>query len=700
LSHEEALAHLRANRPQAAVALLESLLRQQPADARGWFLLGACRHALNDLPAAAGAFSRSLSLNPANAEAHVAYVSVLRAAGDAHGALAASQKALQRLPNDARLLYAMALCFEDLGKDDQALAHYDTALGIAPAFDDALHNRGLLLTRAGRFEEAEANQRRYVAAHPSAARAHSSLVDTLLALGRFTQALEVLDTLDSLRPQDASARIRRGVALASLRRFVEAKEVIAAACARDAPAVSAYLERLAPGSGTESMLCAENIYLWHGWKALGQCDWSDWEGYVDVMRRIARSPDTRIEPAVSFMATHLPLSGAERLAIAKSIASAIELRVSPMTPPGQRRRSRIRVGILAADFAESLKPYLLLPFVELIDRDRFELFAYSVTRDDGSAIRATLRSAVAGFRELHGLSDLDAALAIRADDVDILLDITGHKTDGRFAIVAQRPARLQTSYRGFSCSLGSSRVDYVIVDRIVGPDAAEWTESRVYLPYTYHLYDFRATAPSLPAARRDYGLPEGAFVYCVFHKPEKLTPDVFELWMEILSCVPRSVLWFGPLPASAARNLRAQAAARGIDPERLHFAPFEPRSDPRYLARHRLGDLMLDALHHNAIVTACDALAAALPVLTLRGSAMASRAGESLARAAGLPELVAPDRDAYVARAVQLASDPQKLDDYRRRLAARTGPLFDTATRVRELEAALLQMWRQYEQRH
>jgi predicted O-linked N-acetylglucosamine transferase (SPINDLY family) len=135
-----------------------------------------------------------------------------------------------------------------------------------------------------------------------------------------------------------------------------------------------------------------------------------------------------------------------------------------------------------------------------------------------------------------------------------------------------------------------------------------------------------------------------------------------------------------------------------MDAARLIFAPFDPRD--RYLARQRLGDLMLDAIHHSAMTTACDAMASGLPVLTLRGTAMASRAGESLVRAAGLPVLVAPDKEAYVDLAVQLASDKERLNGYRRTLEARTGPLFDTESRVREIEVALTQMWQQYEQRH
>jgi predicted O-linked N-acetylglucosamine transferase (SPINDLY family) len=108
---------------------------------------------------------------------------------------------------------------------------------------------------------------------------------------------------------------------------------------------------------------------------------------------------------------------------------------------------------------------------------------------------------------------------------------------------------------------------------------------------------------------------------------------------------------------------------------------------------------MLDAVHHSAMTTACDAMAAGLPVLTLRGNAMASRAGESLARAAGVPELVCEDKEAFVAEAVRLAADRERLNGYRRRLLAREGALFDTASRVRELENAFQEMWDRYLQK-
>jgi predicted O-linked N-acetylglucosamine transferase (SPINDLY family) len=411
------------------------------------------------------------------------------------------------------------------------------------------------------------------------------------------------------------------------------------------------------------------------------------------MRRLPGSPGTLVEPSVAFIAFHLPLSGEERHAIARHVAAHIEARTPALPPPPATHHARVRLGILSPDLREHLNAYLLLPLFELLDRERFELYAYSLAADDGSGIRGKLRAAADQFRELHATTDEDAAARIRDDDIDILLDVGGHTTGARFAITARRPARLQVLYLGFPGSLGSKRVDYAIVDRVVGGCAAEWSEALVHLPHTYYLYDFRLPVPEPGLSRQHYGLPENAFVFCAFHKAEKISPDAFALWLRILSQVPRAVLWLLALPAAAQRNLRREAAARGVDPARLVFAPFDPRE--QYLARQRLGDLMLDAVQHSAMTTACDALAAALPVLTLRGTAMASRAGESLVRAAGLPELVAADQDSYVALALQLASDPSRLGAYCRKLAARAGPLFDTATRVRELETAFLQVWQQ-----
>jgi predicted O-linked N-acetylglucosamine transferase (SPINDLY family) len=220
------------------------------------------------------------------------------------------------------------------------------------------------------------------------------------------------------------------------------------------------------------------------------------------MTRVASAPGVALEPAVAFISRLLPLNGAQRHAVVRKVSERIESRFPALPPPPQRKRKRLRVGVLSPDFREHLNAYLLRPLFELADRARFEMYAYSLATDDGSRARAAVRDAADAFRDLQPLPDAEAALAIRDDDVDILLDVGGHTTDARFAITAQRPARVQVNYLGFSCSLASTRVDYAIVDRVTGGDGNEWTEARVFLPDTHFLYDYRSEAP--PGSFHDY----------------------------------------------------------------------------------------------------------------------------------------------------------------------------------------------------
>jgi protein O-GlcNAc transferase len=661
-------------------------------------LLGATCHALKRPRDAADAFARSVTLDPSHLESHLGYVSVLREAGNFHGALAASKRALARFPATSRILCAAALCHEDLQDLDTALAHYDAALAVDPNLDDALHNRGLLLIRMGRLPEAERHLIQYAEAHQDSVRAHDVLADLLFMLGRMEDALESLRTSEHLAPGRMETQIRQGAALACLGRFAEARERIQTAHRRDAAAVEAYVQRIAPGSDPIFVLSPENLYLTLNWLRQGRCDWTTWDSCTAGLLRITTELDVKIEPAATFMSFHLPLSGHERLALAQQVATRIENVHPPLSPTAKRSHSRIRIGILSPDLREHLNGYLLLPLFELLDRRRFEVYAYSLSGEDGSGIRARLRASADQFRELQGVSDRNAAATIREDDIDIVLDVGGHTTNARFAITVQRPGRVQALYLGFPGSLGSHRVDFAICDRVAAGAPSEWTESLVYLPHTYFLYDFRETISGDSLSRPDCGIPEDCFVYCAFHKAEKITPDAFDLWMRVLNRVPRSVLWFPSLSDAAQVNLRREGMRRGVDPQRLIFARYDSRE--RYLARQRSGDLMLDAVHHSAMTTACDAMAVGLPVLTLPGNAMASRAGESLARAAGVPEMVARDKDDYVKKAVFLAQNPQQLKHIRQRLVSRTGPLFDTVSRVRELEQAFLEIWRRHEQRH
>ena len=584
-----------------------------------------------------------------------------------------------------------ALRMEDAGRLDEALSRYDLLVQKHPAHRDGWHNRGLLLARLGRLAEAERNHREYLQLHSADARARTDLADVLLALERY---VEVLDCLAPLSSRAGAALARKAIALACLRRFQESEAELAQARRSDPVGLARFVQGVAPGVDPALLLSPRNIYLSRLYMATGRCDWSRWEEYVEELRITAGLEEARLEPAVAFMALHTPLDGNERHALARLIARDIEARIPPLPPAPPRSRGRIRVGVLSPDFRDHLNARLLLPLFELADRRRFEIYAYSLSPEDGSALRANIRRAADAFRDLHTLSDVEAAAAIRADDIDVLVDAGGHTTGGRFAITAQRPARVQASYLGFPCSLGSGRVDYGVVDEAITGSSDEWTERPVFLPHTHFIYDFRSRPQGGICRRDEYGLPGDAFVFCAFHRAQKITPPAFALWMRVLAAVPGSVLWLLAQPPTAEQNLRERAKLHGVAASRLIFAPFESHNGKRYFARQSLGDLFLDAPYHNAMTTACDALGAGLPVLTQQGNAMAGRVCAALVRAAGLPELVTPDEEAFVTTAIELATEPGRLRDIRERLERNreSAPLFDVEGRVRDLEQAFESM--------
>jgi protein O-GlcNAc transferase len=188
-------------------------------------------------------------------------------------------------------------------------------------------------------------------------------------------------------------------------------------------------------------------------------------------------------------------------------------------------------------------------------------------------------------------------------------------------------------------------------------------------------------------------LPERGFVFCCFNNNYKITPPVFDIWMRLLAAVGGSVLWLFQDNGDAPENLRREAAARGINPARLVFAPRVGAEE--HLARHRLADLFVDTLPYNAHTTASDALWAGLPVLTCRGASFAGRVAASLLYAAGLPELATGDLGEYEALALRLATDAALLRGYRNRLEQNRAicPLFDTDRFRRHIEEAYTTMW-------
>jgi len=364
-----------------------------------------------------------------------------------------------------------------------------------------------------------------------------------------------------------------------------------------------------------------------------------------------------------------------------------------LSPARGYRHDRIRLGYLSSDFCRHAMSYLIAELFERHDRERFEVFGYCITLDDGSDIRRRVIGAFDHFVSLRALSDEAAARRIREDEIDILIDLNGLTSGSRLQILRWRPAPLQATYLGFIGPVPLPELDYLFCDSIVVPPqtAPAYGPRPLYIAEIYQANDSQRTIAA-PSSRAKAGLPQDRFVFCCFSNHYKITEAMFAAWMDILRRAGNAVLWLVADNQWSCRNLQLRSVAAGIDPARLIFAG---RVDPsEYMARLALADLFLDTSPYNAGTIASDAIRMGLPLMTLWGQSFASRMAGRLLAAIGAGRGIASSLADYVETAVTLANEPQAYAAYKAlfteaRWAATIG---DIAGFTAEFEATLLRI--------
>lgn len=661
MSLDEAVARLRAGQPRAALPLLEAELPKDPANAQLWYLTGACRFELRDLDGALAAFDRALSLAPAN----------------------------------ATILHGSALALEDLGKPEVALERYAQALAAAPQHADAHHNRGLLLAKLGRLEEALQSHQAYAGSCPDAPRAHADLADVLLALERYPEALAAARRATELGPREMRAAFTAGLACAMLDKFSEARSWLGLAESIDTSAFRRFVAERSVQGNLDRDLDPRTIRLIRGFDRLQACDWRGYGDYVALFDRLiaegTRGAAPLASPPLIFRSLAVPMPPAHRRQLADAVARRLAADAQPWSAP-KAAGERLRVGYVSPDFGTHPTGILSAPLFGLHDREKFEVHAFSLSPDDGSEIRRRIKADAGRFHDLDGLGFAQALQRVRDARVDVLVDLAGATTGALPELFAHRAAPVQVSYLGFPGTSGAGFVDYLVCDPVCVPPVENggYGEALVRLPDTFWICE-PGVLPQRPS-RAAAHLPEDAVVLYAHHPGQKITPEIFSVWMEILKAVPFAALWLIEDRPGMAANLQREAQARGVRPQRLVFAPRVPYAE--YRARILLADLALDTRVYNGGATTLDALACGLPVLTCAGSGFAGRMAASALRAAGLDELVCGDLHGYAQTAIRLARQREALAALKQRVTrARTeSRLFDVAGRTRQLESAYLRM--------
>ena len=631
---------------------------------------------------------------------------------------------LEQAPDHGAAQLQLAKVLHRQGRDGEALALLDSFLD--GPLEAATHlrarahtNRGALLQLRGDLDAAQRDHGEALRLDPALRPAGDNLLALALLLrgqGRSHQALEALRMILRATPQRPDLLLQLGTTLMDLGR-VEAAVPCFRRLLRQEPQLREghyqLGQALAALGHTEAGIAALNtaldldpaateVLLQLEMHRLSLCDWDDHAGRMDrLMSQLetlgqASSGDAAavLVPPLSLNLFPAPLALHRRLGERWAEPTSRSMKALRLPPPPPRPTGqRLRIGYLSADFRNHAMGNLLHGLFACHDRQRFEVFAYSLA-DVSDEVTEVIRHGVDHYALVAGDSSEAIAQRIRAERIDVLIDLMGHTHHGRPGVLALRPAPLQLHYLGYPGSLGADWIDGVIADAWLIPPEHEihYRETVHRLPWCFvssgPLPDQAASAQP-PPSREALGLPLDAVIYACFNRPEKITPALFGSWLEILRQVPLSLLWIINDQPRVEHRLRARLTAAGLEPQRLVFSP--KVESAVFGQACTLADLLLDTSPYGSGATAVTALAAGLPLLTCPGDTFVSRMGASLCAATGLEELICPNPEAYVERAIALGRNPAELQRLRHQLLERHSelPLFDTAAWVGHLEALL-----------
>ena len=681
----------RAGQLPDALRHYQRVLQADPANVEAHFLLGVASHGLGQASEAISSLAQAIKLKPDHAEAHNHLGVVLAQQGKLDEALASFQEALRLRPSSAEisqnLRQAMAIHDNNLGsslasqgKLDEAATCFRRALELKPDYTEAHNALGAVLGRQAKMNEAAACFRRALELKPDYAEASYNLATVALRMNQLDEAATLYRRILEVNPNFAEAHNNLGVVLSEQGELDQA-----GACYRRALELN-----------PDHAEAHNNRGLWLMQQGIAEEAIGCFRKALEINPRYAKAHSNALQtlqyqPDVTL--AHLAAAHAEY-----NERHATPLRATWRPHDNERDPDRrLRLGFVSPDFGLHPVSYFLIQVLENLDRRQAETVCYS-DRQKTDAMTDRLRATATDWRDARALNDQQLADQIRADRIDIAIDLTGHTGGNRLLAFARKPAPIQISWLGYVGTTGLSAMDYLLADRYQVPEAAEpfIAERVLRMPDGFICYEPPSDAPSvspLPA------LAQGYVTFGSFNFPAKITPEVVALWARILLRVPgsRLVLKYRRLDTpSVARRIVQMFAERGVDSSRLELLGWSRHQD--LLEQYHRVDVALDPFPYNGGSTTCEALWMGVPVVTCPGETFAGRHSLSHLSNVGLTETIADDLEEYVELAAGLAADLPRLAGIRARLRQQMAdsPLCDGKRFAENFMEVLRGAWRRW----
>jgi protein O-GlcNAc transferase len=586
---------------------------------------------------------------------------------------------LRLFPGHAEAMHLLGIVASSQGRRAEGIAFLQKAVELHPNRADFHHNLGFALAQNGQMDLAIGEYQLATQLQPDFLDAWNNLATAARAAGRRPELVNALRKLASLQP---SAEIFYNLGTTLLEQQQDEETI---GCLRKAiqlrPDFPEALNNLASAL-----------------KCVGQMD--EALSYLD--RAVSLSPgDAAIHGNKLYVQLFLP--NYDGTAILEAHQNWDRIHAQPLCNPRQtysndRNPDRVlRIGYVSPDFGEHIIGRNILPLVRDRDPKRTEIFCYS-SSNRTDRFTEQFQAYADGWRDILGVADEQVAEMIRADHIDILVDLSLHLKGSRLLVFARKPAPVQATFAGYPGTTGLSAIDFRLTDPYLDPQGsndAYYSEKSIRLPHSFWCYDARAMELAAgPGVNPLPAIANGYITFGCLNNFCKVNDLTLSLWARVLHGTKNSrLVLLCPMGDHRKRVLERL----NLPADRVEFVTTQERKI--YLQTYHRIDLGLDTFPYNGHTTSLDSLWMGVPVVSLMGKTVVSRAGFSQSSNLGLAdELVAKTADQFVEITTLLAANPARLSELRRTLRHRMekSPLMNSKAFARDVESAYRQMFRQW----
>lgn len=691
-----------------AIEKAEFLKQSYPNNALLFNICGVCLKKLDKFDEAIKNFKAALEIKPDYFEVSYNLGLTFQQIGKFTEAVYNFKNAISHKPDYAEAYANLGNSLKQLGKFDDAIFYYKKTVAIRPSFAEAHNNLGNILLENGQLIEAKKCFEKAVKIKSDFAEALNNLGNIMRDFGKLDDAYNLYSKALKSKPDSAEIQNNLGLIHMELGQQSSAIDFYSNAISKKKNFAEAYanlgnsqkrLKRheLASKSFQNAIEINPKLSYIFGDLLNAKMNLCHWEGFSKKIKNLQMKINNNEKVIRPFQSLSIIANPMTQKKAAEIFAENIFHKTTLLPKLDSNPRvKRIRIGYFSPDLRNHAVASLISELFEIHDRKKFEIHAFYFGPDTNDDMNRQIKSNVDFYHDVRLLGHEEVAMLARKIKIDIAVDLCGYTQGCRPEIFAKRAAPIQISYLGYPGTMGTKFMDYIIADKIIIPEKNQkyYVEKIIYMPNSYQVNMSKKDITQEKITREELGLPVSDFVFCCFNNSYKITPSVFEGWMQILKNVDRSILWLYGNNDTVALNLKKEAVRYGINPNRLVFASYRPGIN-NFANRIKLADLFLDSLPYNAHTMASDTLRIGVPILTCMGDTLASRVAASLLHAINLPELITKNKDEYVTTAIELAKNQHKFKAIKEKLLNNvpSSPLFNIKLFTSHLETAFIKTY-------